>query len=213
MKGLKPLVTSPLGTTAIRGMSMVCCTTTSVARRTTSAGEQEVVADAPVRANATADVADVGADPFVFILAVITWKSTHALDPSLPLQSDKKPITIRVVALRWKWLFIYPEQNIATVNFIQFPIATPINFELTADGPMNSFWIPELGGQIYAMTGMQTKRHLMANAIGEFSGAAAEINGKGFSGMKFIVLNIINKSVINEEEGYRQNNEEAQVFH
>lgn len=122
----------------------------------------------------------------IFTLAVITWKSTHTLDPYLPLESDKKPITIQVVALRWKWLFIYPQQNIATVNFIQFPIATPINFELTADGPMNSFWIPQLGGQIYAMAGMQTKRHLMTNEIGEFSGNAAEINGKGFAGMKFV---------------------------
>ena len=122
----------------------------------------------------------------VFTLAIITWKSTHELDPYKPLDSDKKPVIIQVVALRWKWLFIYPEQNIAAVNFILFPIATPINFELTADGPMKSFTIPHLGGQIYAMTGIKTKRHLMANEIGEFSGTAAEINGKGFAGMKFV---------------------------
>jgi cytochrome o ubiquinol oxidase subunit 2 len=121
----------------------------------------------------------------ILILAVITWKSTHALDPYKPLEASAKPITIQVIALRWKWLFIYPEQNIATVNFVQFPERTPINFELTADAPMNSFWIPQLGGQIYAMAGMRTQLYLMADTSGEFAGAAAEINGRGFSGMKF----------------------------
>jgi cytochrome o ubiquinol oxidase subunit 2 len=90
------------------------------------------------------------------------------------------------VALQWKWLFIYPEQNIATVNFVEFPNSTPVNFQLTADAPMNSFWIPELGGQMYAMPGMSTQLHLMADRPGEFNGSAAEISGKGFSGMKFI---------------------------
>lgn len=121
----------------------------------------------------------------VFILAIITWKSTHELDPYRTIESDKKPVTIQVVALRWKWLFIYPQENIATVNFIQFPVNTPVNFELTADAPMSSFWIPQLGGQIYAMTGMGTKLHLIANKTGEFAGSSAEINGEGFSGMIF----------------------------
>ncbi len=122
----------------------------------------------------------------IFVLSIINWKSTHVLDPYKPIASDKKPITIQVVALQWKWLFIYPEKNIATVNYIQFPEKTPINFELTADAPMNSFWIPELGGQMYAMAGMSTQLHLMASTLGEFNGAAAEINGKGFAGMKFV---------------------------
>ena len=122
----------------------------------------------------------------ILVLAVINWKSTHELDPLKPINSKLKPITIQVVALEWKWLFIYPEANIATVNFIQFPEDTPLNFQLTADAPMNSFWIPQLGGQMYAMAGMTTKLHLMADEIGEFAGSAAEINGKGFSGMKFI---------------------------
>ncbi len=128
------------------------------------------------------------AAPFVIILilAAITWKSTHELDPSKSINSGTKPVTIQVVALQWKWLFIYPEQNIATVNFIQFPDRTPINFELTADAPMNSFWIPQLGGQMYAMAGMGTHLHLMADAPGEFAGSAAEISGRGFSGMKFV---------------------------
>jgi cytochrome o ubiquinol oxidase subunit 2 len=121
----------------------------------------------------------------ILILAVISWKTTHSLDPYRPLQSTTKPLRIQVVALQWKWLFIYPEQNIATVNYVAFPERTPLAFELTADAPMNSFWIPRLGGQIYAMAGMVTKTHLMADAPGEFAGSAAEISGKGFAGMKF----------------------------
>lgn len=122
----------------------------------------------------------------ILILAIITWNSTHALDPHKPIKADTRPMTIQVVALQWKWLFIYPEQNIATVNFIVFPEKTPITFELTADAPMNSFWIPQLGGQMYAMEGMVNKIHLMANAPGEFPGTAAEISGSGFAGMKFL---------------------------
>lgn len=130
----------------------------------------------------------------ITIIGVINWKSTHKLDPYQTLASNKKPITIEVVALQWKWLFIYPEAGIATVNFIEFPENTPINFKLTAEAPMNSFWIPQLGGQMYAMTGMQTKLHLMADKTGEFVGSDAEISGKGFAGMKFIA-----KSVTDEE--------------
>ncbi len=122
----------------------------------------------------------------ILILGVVNWRATHALDPYKTLDVASKPVTIQVVALRWKWLFIYPEQNIATVNFIQFPAQTPINFELTADAPMSSFWIPNLGGQIYAMTGMESKLHLIADLPGDFRGSAAEINGPGFSGMKFM---------------------------
>lgn len=124
----------------------------------------------------------------VLILAFFIWKNTHALDPYKPVSSNTNPIVIQVIALRWKWLFIYPQQNIATINFIQFPVHTPVNFELTADAPMSSFWIPQLGGQMYAMTGMGTKLHLIANSLGEFVGYPAEINGKGFAGMKFVAL-------------------------
>ena len=83
--------------------------------------------------------------------------------PYKPIESDKKAMTIQVVALQWKWLFIYPEEKIATVNFVQFPKDTPIHFEITADAPMNSFWIPHLGGQIYAMPKMKTELHLIAD--------------------------------------------------
>jgi cytochrome o ubiquinol oxidase subunit II len=122
----------------------------------------------------------------ITVLAVITWKTSHSLDPYKPLASDKKPLTVQVIALPWKWVFIYPEQNIATVNVVQFPEDTPINFEITADAPMNSFWIPQLGGQVYAMAGMKTKLHLQADHVGDYSGSSANISGAGFAGMKFV---------------------------
>lgn len=122
----------------------------------------------------------------ISILAVIAWNSSHSLDPSKPLSSTKKPVRVQVIALEWKWLFIYPEQGIASINTLHIPANTPINFEITADAPMNSLWIPELGGQIYAMAGMNTKLHLMANQTGNFNGSSANLSGEGFSGMKFI---------------------------
>lgn len=123
---------------------------------------------------------------FTAIIAVLTWIKTYELDPFKPLVSDKKPMTIQVVALQWKWLFLYPEENIATVNFVQFPVDKPIHFEITADAPMNSFWIPHLGGQIYAMPAMQTELHLIANEAGDFPGASANLSGEGFAGMHFV---------------------------
>jgi cytochrome o ubiquinol oxidase subunit 2 len=123
----------------------------------------------------------------IFILAVVAWTSSHELDPFKPLQTSKKPVTIQVVAMQWKWLFIYPEQHIATVNYLEIPEKTPINFEITSDAPMNSFWIPKLGGQIYAMSGMTTHLHLIANEQGVYSGSSANISGKGFADMRFNV--------------------------
>lgn len=121
----------------------------------------------------------------ISVLAVMIWKSSHDLDPFKALSSSKKPVTVQVVALQWKWLFIYPEQNIATINDLHIPEDTPINFEITADAPMNSFWIPKLGGQIYAMAGMTTKLHLMANEPGTYIGSSANLSGEGFSKMRF----------------------------
>ncbi|MBA3602821.1 MAG: COX aromatic rich motif-containing protein [Parachlamydiaceae bacterium] len=117
----------------------------------------------------------------------VTWGATHKLDPYNPIKSDAKPLTIQVIALDWKWLFIYPEQGIAAVNFFQFPVGIPVHFKLSADeSPMNSFWMPQLSGQIYAMTGMITQLHVMANEPGEYSGKAAEINGEGYASMTFV---------------------------
>jgi cytochrome o ubiquinol oxidase subunit 2 len=121
----------------------------------------------------------------IFILAVITWQSSHSLDPYKPLASAKQPLTVQVIALDWKWLFIYPEQRIASVNELALPVNTPVHFDITADAPMNSFWIPQLGGQIYAMPGMTTQLNLMADKAGNYRGSSANISGEGFSGMVF----------------------------
>lgn len=120
------------------------------------------------------------------IIAVVTWVKTHELDPYKPIKSDKEAITIQAVALQWKWLFIYPKEKIASLNFIQIPEQVPIHFEITADAPMNSLWIPHLGGQIYAMPKMKTELNLIADEKGDFRGSSANISGKGFAGMHFI---------------------------
>lgn len=126
--------------------------------------------------------------PFILmlILGIVNWKGCYDLDPFKPIDSNVKRLKIQVVALQWKWLFIYPEQQIATINFIQFPVATPIDFEITADAPMNSFWIPQLGGQVYAMPRMRSKLHLIAHTLDSYRGSSAHLSGKGFSGMTFV---------------------------
>lgn len=124
----------------------------------------------------------------ILILSVVTVKSSHDLDPSKPIESsNKKTLNVQVVALQWKWLFIYPQYDIATVNHLQIPIDTPVNFDITANAPMNSFWIPNLGGQIYAMSGMSTNLNLMANETGDYRGVSANISGEGFADMNFKV--------------------------
>lgn len=121
----------------------------------------------------------------IAILAVITWQSTYKYDPYKSLAKSQKELTIQVVALDWRWLFIYPEQRVASVNKLYMPVNMPVKFEVTADAPMNSFWIPQLGGQIYAMPGMGTMLHLQADNTGSFYGSSANISGKGFAGMNF----------------------------
>ncbi len=119
------------------------------------------------------------------ILAVVTWNSSYQLNPYKSLNSNVKPVVIQVVALDWRWLFIYPNSNIATVDYFKFPINTPVDFYITSAAPMNSFWIPQLGGQIYAMAGMSTELHLMASSYGNYRGLSANLSGVGFSGMTF----------------------------
>ncbi|MGA2127021.1 MAG: ubiquinol oxidase subunit II [Xanthobacteraceae bacterium] len=121
----------------------------------------------------------------VSILAVSTWQSSHRLDPFKPVESDAKPVTIDVIALDWKWLFIYPQLRIATVNEIAFPTDVPVDFRITSASVMNSFFIPQLGSQIFAMGGMQTKLSLMASRAGSYAGVSANYSGNGFSDMKF----------------------------
>jgi cytochrome o ubiquinol oxidase subunit 2 len=130
----------------------------------------------------------------IIVLGAITWVSTHTLDPyrslsrikaGQPVAADAKPLVIEVVALDWKWLFLYPEQNIATVNEIAAPVDRPIQFKITASTVMNSFYIPALAGQIYAMPGMETKLHAVMNHPGNYEGFSANYSGEGFSHMRF----------------------------
>jgi cytochrome o ubiquinol oxidase subunit 2 len=145
---------------------------------------------APKWAHSTAIEVVVWTIPAVIILflAVLTWKTTHELDPYRPLESNVKPINVEVVALDWKWLFIYPDLGIATVNQLAVPVGTPVNFRITSDSVMNSFFIPQLGTQVYAMAGMQTRLHLVADEAGNYEGISANYSGKGFSDMKFRTL-------------------------
>ncbi|PXW22507.1 ubiquinol oxidase subunit II [Paraburkholderia caballeronis] len=124
----------------------------------------------------------------ILFLGILTWKTSHELDPYKPLQSEVKPINVDVVALDWKWLFIYPDLGIATVNQLAVPVGTPINFRITSDSVMNSFFIPQLGTQVYAMAGMQTRLHLIADEAGDYAGLSSNYSGRGFSDMKFRTL-------------------------
>ena len=122
----------------------------------------------------------------VLLLAMTLIPATKRLQPNKALAAEAKPITIEVIAMRWKWLFIYPEQNIATVNFVEVPKNVPVKFYLTADeAPMSSFWVPNLSGQLYAMTGHVNQLNVMGTELGDFRGRSAEINGEGFAGMQF----------------------------
>lgn len=142
----------------------------------------------------------------ILILGGIIWKTSHSLDPYQPLNSKTKPEKVQVVALQWRWLFIYPERNLATVNELIIPEDTPINFEITSDAPMNSFWIPRLGGQVYAMAGMNTTLHLIADEQGSYNGYSANISGEGFSDMKFTTKAVSTKQFqnwVNNKSGSR----------
>nr|WP_157216436.1 ubiquinol oxidase subunit II [Sphingomonas formosensis] len=130
----------------------------------------------------------------IICLGAVTWVSTHLLDPyrplaridaQRPLAAAVKPLDVQVVALDWKWLFIYPELGIATVNELAAPVDTPIRFSITASNVMNSFYVPALAGQIYAMPGMETKLHAVANKPGTYEGFSANYSGAGFSDMRF----------------------------
>jgi cytochrome o ubiquinol oxidase subunit II len=121
----------------------------------------------------------------VLFLAVLIWSTTHKLDPYRPLDSKVKPVRVEVVSMNWKWLFIYPDYGIATVNQLPIPTNTPINFAVTSDEIMNSFFIPQLGSQIYAMAGMRTQLHLIANKPGTYAGLSSAFSGPGFSDMHF----------------------------
>ena len=124
----------------------------------------------------------------ICVLGTIAWRSSHALDPFKPLASTVKPVRIDAVAMDWKWLFIYPQQGIATVNEVAMPVGVPVVFHITSATVMNSFFIPRLGSQIYAMANMQTAVNLLASSPGRYRGLSANFSGDGFSRMTFAAL-------------------------
>ncbi|MET0334230.1 MAG: ubiquinol oxidase subunit II [Rhizobacter sp.] len=157
--------------------------------------------------------------PLLIIIALgaLTWISTHKLDPWRPLQRidaqrpigpDVKPLVVQVVALDWKWLFLYPEQGIATVNELASPVDRPIQFRITSSTVMNSFYIPALAGQIYAMPGMETKLHAVINRAGVYDGFSANFSGDGFSHMRFKFHGLSDAGFQRWVESHRSSNEE-----
>ena len=123
----------------------------------------------------------------IFLVGGVAWVGSYDLDPRKPIASTVTPVRVQVVSLDWKWLFIYPDQGIAAVNRLTVPVDTPISFELTSSGVMNSFFVPQLGSQIYTMSGMVTRLHLQADHTGTYRGLSANYSGAGFSDMHFNV--------------------------
>ena len=121
----------------------------------------------------------------IIFLGGIAWVGSHDLDPAVPLASDRKPVQVQVVSLDWKWLFIYPEQRIATVNQLVIPVGTPVNFTLTSSSVWNSFFITQLGSMIYTMKGMATRLNLQADHEGTYHGLSTHFSGDGFPDMQF----------------------------
>jgi cytochrome o ubiquinol oxidase subunit 2 len=122
----------------------------------------------------------------ISILAAIVWTSTHKLDPYRPLDAAGEPINVQVIATDWKWVFVYPDLGIATINQLVFPAHRQVSLSITSNSTMGTFFIPQLGGQIYAMAGMRTQLHLLANEEGKYRGMSGNFNGPGFSDMKFV---------------------------
>lgn len=121
----------------------------------------------------------------ILILSIITWNKTHELDPYREIVKGGDKEVIEAVALRWKWLFIYPNENVASINEVYFPANKQVEFHITADAPMSAFSIPQLGGQIYAMAGMRTRQFLYTENEGIYEGLNTQLNGEGFSEMHF----------------------------
>jgi len=123
----------------------------------------------------------------VLLVGGVAWVGAHDLDPRKPIASAANPVRVQVVSLDWKWLFIYPDQGIASVNRLTIPVDTPVSFELTSSGVMNSFFVPQLGSQIYTMAGMVTRLQLQADHPGTYRGLSAQYSGGGFADMRFTV--------------------------
>jgi cytochrome o ubiquinol oxidase subunit 2 len=123
----------------------------------------------------------------VFLVGAVAWVGAHDLDPKRPIESAAQPVRVQVISLDWKWLFIYPDEGVATVNQLTIPVGRPVNFELTGSGVMNSFFVPQLGSQMYTMAGMVTNLNLQADHEGTYRGLSAEFSGDGFADMRFTV--------------------------
>ena len=123
----------------------------------------------------------------VLLVGTVAWIGAYDLDPPKPITSSVKSVKIQVVSLDWKWLFIYPEEGVASVNQLTIPVGTPVSFELTSSGVMNSFFVPQLAGQIYTMAGMVTHLNLQADYAGTYRGMSANFSGDGFADMHFNV--------------------------
>jgi cytochrome o ubiquinol oxidase subunit 2 len=123
----------------------------------------------------------------VILVGGVAWLGAHELDPRKPLGPPAKAVTVQVVSLDWKWLFIYRDEGVATVNQLTIPVGRPISFELTSAGVMNSFFVPQLGSQIYTMVGMLTRLQLQADNAGTYRGMSAQFSGDGFADMHFNV--------------------------
>jgi cytochrome o ubiquinol oxidase subunit 2 len=121
----------------------------------------------------------------VFLVGGVAWVGSHDVSPSKPIPSSVKALRVQVASLDWKWLFIYPDQGVASVNRLTIPVGTPISLELISSGVMNSFFVPQLGSQIYTMAGMVTRLHLLADEAGTYRGFSAQFSGDGFSDMHF----------------------------
>jgi cytochrome o ubiquinol oxidase subunit 2 len=121
----------------------------------------------------------------VFLVGGVAWVGSHDVSPRKPIPSAVKALRVQVASLDWKWLFIYPDQGVASVNRLTIPVGTPISLELTSSGVMNSFFVPQLGSQIYTMAGMITHLHLLADEAGTYRGFSAQFSGEGFSDMHF----------------------------
>jgi cytochrome o ubiquinol oxidase subunit II len=121
----------------------------------------------------------------VFLVGGVAWVGAHDVSPRKPIASAVKPVKVQVASLDWKWLFIYPDQGIASVNRLVIPVGTPVSLELTSSGVMNSFFVPQLGSQIYTMAGMTTRLHLQADHLGKYRGFSAQFSGEGFADMHF----------------------------
>ena len=121
----------------------------------------------------------------ILFLGGIAWIGSHDLDPAKPLAAKAAPLDVQVVSMDWKWLFIYPAQGVASVNRLVVPAGVPLRLQLTSTGVMNSFFVPQLGSQIYTMAGMTTTLHLQADRPGTFPGLSAQFSGDGFSDMRF----------------------------